>query len=172
MTEIEAKLKYKNKKTITDLLKKASFTLKKEKTIKDIYFNKCGNSMSNKNQLVRVRCVENEYVELSLKDKFKSNNGIWKRQEINVPIIDAEKMVTFLEALGYQEIRTNSSNREVWQNGKTSVEFISYTVPAKLEFIEIESNTTSNVDKIINYLGGSVTLVGEELFASFDKKTV
>jgi predicted adenylyl cyclase CyaB len=170
MTEIEAKLRYKSKKVITDLLKKASFTLKGRKTIKDIYFNKSGNSMSNKNQLVRVRCVENEYVELSLKDKFKSNDGIWKRREINVPIIDAKKMITFLEVLGYQEIRANSSDREIWQNGKTSVEFISYTVPAKLEFIEIESNTTGNVDKIINYLGNNVSVAGEELFASFDER--
>ena len=171
MDEIEVKLKYKNKKAVISALKKSGFIYRKTRTIKDIYFSKDGISMSNKNRLIRVRNVKGEYAELTLKDRLRDTKGVWTRRELNVKILEAEKMSDLLLALGYKKIKKNLSVREIWKKKQTKVEFISYIAPAKLEFMEIESDRDNNINKLVEYLGNTVTCSGEELFAVFDKIT-
>jgi predicted adenylyl cyclase CyaB len=169
MKETEIKLIYKNKSVVVSLLKKSGFLLKKNRKIKDTYFGKNINSMTNKNQLVRIRQIENESTELTLKDKLQDESGIWTRREINVPINDAGSMENFLEALEYKKIRENSSEREIWEKDGIKVEFISYETPAKLDFMEVESENKSAIDKLVKLLGNEVKTAGEELFAVFDE---
>jgi predicted adenylyl cyclase CyaB len=170
--EIEIKLIYKSKSKVIKKLKELGFSLKTKKTIHDTYYSKGQKSMSNKNMLIRIRNVNDEEFELTLKDKIKDKKGIWSRVELNTQIAsNVEDLQMILEALGCSKIRENKSAREIWVNESKNctLEFIDYSLPAKLSLIEIEGDSAESINTIVKELGELVKIAGEEIFDVFDK---
>lgn len=167
--EIEVKLSYKDKPKIVEKLMTWGFELVRISEVEDIYFSIGDETMSNKNKLFRIRSVDGK-TELTMKDNLVDNSGIWSRREINVGIDSPEGARTILESLGCEFIKENKSKREVWGKGGISFEFISFTVPAVLDLVEIEAANNESTDQIVTDLGELVSKVGEEYFSVFDKK--
>lgn len=168
--EIEVKLTYKNKKEIVKWLKENGFHLAKQKEIQDTYFGAGNHSMSNKNSLYRIRNLVGQKAQLTLKDKCQDQNGVWSRRELEVSIDNIEVMKEILYSLGCILIKENFSQRDIWEDGKVSFEFISFSKPAALSLIEIEGPSQEVIQRIVDKLGDKVQVAGEEIFAIFDKK--
>lgn len=166
--EIEIKLKYKNKKEIISYLEKNLFKLDKIEKIEDKYFGTI-QSMSNKNDLYRIRVLNDQRKELTLKTNFTDKNSVWTRNEYNVAIDNIEDMVIILNNLCCTLIKENVSIREIWTKKDIRLEFIEFVKPVKLKFIEIEGNNIESIDNIVSQLKNNVTRVGEEIFKVFDK---
>lgn len=169
--EIEVKLTYNNKAKIVAWLKQNKFKLAKEKKIKDSYYSLDNKSMSGINSFYRIRNVVGKFTELTLKDNFQENNGITTRREINVTIDDPNKIAIILTSLGCSLFKEHFCKREIWENGQVQFEFIDYYKPAKVSLIEIECTDSEIIQTLINDLGDSVRVAGDEIFAAFDKKT-
>lgn len=167
--EIEIKLTYINKPEIVEQLKKWGFHLAKITEINDIYFGLDDKTMSNKNKLFRIRNVDGK-MEVTLKDSLVDNNGVWSRREINVGIDNVDATTAILESLGCEFIKENRSKREIWKKDNISFEFISFSVPAVLDLIEVEAEDETEINQIVSDLGGLVAKAGEDIFSVFDKK--
>ena len=167
--EIEIKLTYKDARAVEKKLEEMG--IKKEETIElcDRYYSLTGDSMENTNELVRIR-KKGEKIELTLKGKCKDENNVWTREEINVSIGDMESMHKILLKSGYKMIKENASVRSFWRTKDVEVTFITYSIPAHLEMIEVECSSNNDIQKILKGLGKLVKVAGEELFSVFDKK--
>jgi predicted adenylyl cyclase CyaB len=164
--EIEIKIKYKNKEKLLSLFKKLSFKFKEKREISDSYFA-LENSMSNKNNLYRIRTLNNKK-ELTLKNNCVDKNGIWTRNEFNVNIDNIKDMTSILKSFGCKLIKENSSTREIYEKNRVVLEFIKYKKPKKLEFVEIEGPDEKTIKTLIKKLGDNIEIVGEEIFNIFD----
>lgn len=162
--EIEVKLRYNNKKAIVKLLKNSNFKLIENVKIKDSYFGKGHMSMSDVNQLYRIREINNQSCELTYKYKINESGKITKRKEINVKIDNPSNGRIILLSLGCQLIKENYSEKEIWENKDIILEFITNLKPQKIKFIEIEGKTNKSINKIIDLLGKYVRPVGEKIF--------
>lgn len=167
--EIEVKLKYKNKSKIVDILKKSGFGLKKTKTIWDLYFGNGHLSMSNSNNLYRIRQVDGDFTELTLKDKCVDNRGIWTRRELNVTIDSMDNMVEILKTLNCNYIKEHYSIREIWGKDDLLVEFVKFTKPVLINLIEIEGENNEVIQNLVNKFSSFATVCGEEIFKPFDR---
>jgi hypothetical protein len=87
-----------------------------------------------------------------------------------VSIDNIEATEEILYSLGCVLIKENFSQRDIWEDGKVSFEFISFSKPAALNLIEIEGPSQEVIQKIVDKLGDKVQVAGEEIFAIFDKK--
>ncbi|MBN1617871.1 class IV adenylate cyclase [Candidatus Dojkabacteria bacterium] len=168
MKEIEIKVQIKNETDFYNILRSNGFQHLATRVIHDKYFG-LKKSMSNTQRLFRIRRDDSKCT-LTMKDKMKDEHGIWTRREINVAIgKDADQMTQILTALGLKAIKENKSKRDVWQRDKTTVEIIEYSIPTKLDLVEIESDSKGKIDEALKLLGNSVKIVGEEIFSVFDK---
>jgi predicted adenylyl cyclase CyaB len=164
--EIEAKLQYKNKKVIIQVLKNNHFNLIKKIKVKDSYFGQGHSSMSDTNQLYRIREINNNLFEFTYKNKISEKGKITKRQEINVSIDNPASMHKILLSLGCQLIKENYSEKEIWEKGNIRLEFIENKKPQKIKFIEIESISDKTITKLIDLLREHIEPVGEEIFSN------
>ncbi len=164
--ETEVKLHYKNKKAIIQLLKNNHFNLVKKIKVKDSYFGQGHSSMSDINQLYRIRETNKQSFEFTYKNKISRKGKITKRQEINVSIDKPASMHKILLSLGCQLIKENYSEKEIWEKDNIRLEFIENKKPQKIKFIEIEGISNKAIAKLIDLLRVYVKPVGEEIFSN------
>lgn len=167
--EIEIKLKFKNKTAIVKTLgSTAKFQNKKE--IHDLYFGTKAKDMRNRNTLLRLRTIGRDFNELTLKGKSHGHGNIWHRVELTSQISSPLAIAKMLSFLGYQKISEYKSTREYWTYHGLKIDFIEFTKPAPLIFMEIEGPSNQAIKKTLAKLNGLVTEAGEEIFKIFDKK--
>lgn len=166
--EIEIKLLFKNKKSIINKLKPYA-KFKDKINIHDRYYGYNNFDMSNTNNLVRIRTVNNEKSELTFKGKAKDKNNVWHRTELNSEIKSPEKIEEILLNLGLKKISEYKSKKEIWDYKKQEIVFAKFTVPARLNFMEIEGNSEKEIKNTVKFLGNNVKEAGEEIFKIFDK---
>lgn len=167
--EIEVKLKYKNRKSVINRLKTLGAEKIEDISLIDRYYGLGHSDMSNKNNIVRIRTKNNDS-ELTFKGNTKNMNNVWERTELTVAIDDPEVMEQILLLSGFNKIKINKSEREIWRIGQVHIEFIDFIIPEKLQLIEIEAKDTRTVDSVVEKLGKLVSRVGEESFNKFDAK--
>jgi len=166
--EIEIKLLFRNKKAIIDKLK-PHVGFKSKINIHDRYYGYDSFDMSNVNNLVRIRTINKEKSELTFKGKAKDKKNIWHRTELNTQIKSPEKMEKILFNLGLNKISEYKSEKEFWNYKKQEIVFAKFTMPARLNFMEIEGNSEKEIKKTVEFLGNDVKEAGEEIFEVFDK---
>jgi len=168
MKEIEVKLTYTSKAAVRTKLKNVGAHHTKTIHIRDTYFSLLGNDMSNSKDLVRIRQIDNISPELTFKGNCVDKKGVWDRTEINVGVHSYEKMSLILLSLGLKIIRENETTREYWGIKDLEVVFMDFEKPQKLEIMEVEGRSMSEINDFVNKLGSSVKVVGEEVFSLFD----
>lgn len=166
--EIEIKLLFKDKETVVNKLK-PSIKFKNKINIHDRYYGYDDFDMRNVNNLVRIRTVNREKSELTFKGEAKNKKNIWHRTELNTQIESPEKMEKILLNLGLNKVSEYKSEKELWDYKKQEILFVKFTVPAHLNFMEIEGNSEKEIKKTVELLGNTVKEVGEEIFEIFDK---
>lgn len=168
--EIEIKLLFRNKKSIISKLGK-KMKLDKKLVISDKYYSNADNKadMSNKNNLIRIRNFDNK-VELTYKGKALDNKNIWHRTELTTEIKSPEIMEGILDNLGFKKISEYKSKKEYWHFDNLEIVFARFSLPASLEFMEIEGTSEKKIRKVVKQLGNNVKEVGEEIFKIFDNK--
>ncbi len=166
--EIEIKLLFKNKKAIINKLK-PHIKLKSKINIHDRYYGYDNFDMSNVNNLVRIRTINKKKSELTFKSKAKDMKNVWHRTELNTWIGSPEKMEKILLNLGLNKISEYKSEKEFWDYKKQEIVFAKFTIPARLNFMEIEGNSKKEIKKTVKLLGNNIKEVGEEIFEVFDR---
>jgi predicted adenylyl cyclase CyaB len=165
--EIEIKLTFKDKKLVENRLVELGAKRLESFGLRDRYYSRT-QSMSNSNQLVRIR-EKGARAELSFKGKAEIDKNIWTREELTTTVSDPEKTEKILLSLGIEKIKENSSERETWSIYGLDVVFINFTKPAKLFLLEIEGDP-EKIRKLIGELGSLVVESGEEEFEKFDSR--
>lgn len=167
--EIEIKLTYKNKEKVLEKLKKISGKFKEKYILEDIYFTRYNETLSNPNELLRIRSKNNKY-ELTFKGKNKENKDkILNRIELNVGISDPKNMIQIIEALGFNEISRKKSEREIWIIKEIELVFMKFLGKEIVELLEVEGPSEKSVMDIVSKLGDSVQPVGEEILKTQPK---
>ena len=165
--EIEVKLKYINKEEIKAKLKEIGAKFEEEYDLHDTYFSKEQKSLGEVEEFLRIR-KKGDKQELTYKGKKEEDKGIWKREEINVPIGNAENLIKILKCLGLNKIKENKSTRECWKLEEVEIMIINITFPAELNFIEIEAKDIQEIRKVVDLLGSLVEILPEEEFKKLD----
>ena len=167
--EIEVKLKYSDRDTLVSKLKETGYSFNRTKEIQDSYFGQNNSKVSNSHSLYRIRNIVGVKSELTFKDGFSNNNGVWTKRELNILIDKPEEMTVVLRSLGCELIKENYSKREIWTKNDIEVAIIDFSKPAELHIAEIEGPSNDIVSEEIKTLGSIVEIAGEDIFAVFDK---
>lgn len=167
--EIEIKLTYDNKPEIVKIIDKLGFKKTDTKKIQDIYFGHNNDKLTNHQPFYRIRKIFNQYSEISLKDQFVNDSGIWSKRELNVKIDDWKSMVKILQSLNCRIIKKTITIKEIWNNNNTNIEFISIEKPIKMKYMEIESSSKREILSLTKMLSHYTTIAGEEIFSQFDR---
>jgi predicted adenylyl cyclase CyaB len=165
--EIEIKLDYKSKKLVIARLKEIGALFCHKAYLEDRYFGLPGTTMSNRNNLLRIR-REGKSSELTFKVDCKDKANVWERREMTVKIDSPDVMEEILKNLGFVKLSENKSRREAWSIGRTEAVFISFISPEKMTMLEIEGPEPKMIKKIVARLKGSVWEIGEKSFKRFD----
>ena len=96
--ETEIKLRYKNRRQTTKLIKKLGAKHKEKYRLHDTYFS-FQNDMSNSHEIVRIR-EKGKSCELTFKGKCKSKGNVWNRVELTCKIDKPSTMCAILTNLG------------------------------------------------------------------------
>lgn len=171
--EIELKLKIKNNslEKIRDILKCHS----KSSTISEIadeYFSANG-SISNNFSLIRIRTKESDKLSNSVftfKSKSKKKKGIWHRDEFETEVQNPSALKELFSALNLVLTRSNKSTREIFVlQSEVKVEIINYSLPVKLEMIEVEGESEAEVERTAGLIAEYTEKASEDIFKSFDE---
>ena len=165
--EIEVKATFQDQQAVLNILQ-PQLTFVNRVSINDTYFSS-GASMSNTNNLVRIREINNDKVELTFKGKTVDTNNIWQRTEITTLVDSATNAKAILANLGLKVVSEYQNAKEYYDYNGLEIVFARFTLPATLEFMEIEGDTTTAVAEVIEKLGQTSTVVGEEIFDVFDR---
>lgn len=170
--EIEVKLNYKSR---ADVIKKIiSLGGKKgEKfVLEDTYFGAQGSTMSNRNNLVRVRTKtsgEKFFSEITFKGNCRDKKGIWERSEITAGVSDGKVAKQIFQKMGLAKISENKSEREAYILGKCEIMFIDFFLPDRISVLEAEGPSEKEVKEITLKLGNLASKTGEDAFRKFDE---
>ncbi len=167
MKEIEIKLKYSDEAVLRDKLKSLKAKHTETYEIADCYYAKDGETMKNAENLLRVR-IKKGISELTYKGKRETDDEIWERVEVNVPVGDPEKMGLILVNLGFKYILKNRTLREYWDIGGVELGIMKILEPAKIDFVEIEGKTKEDVEKTTKLFFGILEPIGEDYFERLD----
>jgi adenylate cyclase class 2 len=152
-TEIEAKLKVDSlmevEKKLTEL--GAEFLAEQEQT--DYFFDDANGTLIASDRALRLRLQAATgskrffltYKGAKEKDNFK------KRQELEIEILEADRMEELLSALGYEKVLTVEKKRRVWKYGECSV--VLDRLPLLGDFIEIEGPDDATISGVQQSLG-------------------
>lgn len=165
--EIEVKATFQDQQAVINILG-TQLTFNKSVSITDTYFSS-ENSMSNANNLVRIREINDNKVELTFKGKTIDTDNIWQRTEITTLVDSAANAKAILLQLGLKVVSEYQNTKEYYDYNGLEIVFAKFTLPAKLDFMEIEGDTTTAVTELVQMLGKSITVVGEEIFKVFDQ---
>jgi len=164
--EIEIKLSYKNKREILDKLgPTAKFA--GIKNFHDIYYRFKDNEMKNTNDALRLRITE-EASELTYKSKTEDRDNVWHRTELTTTVSSPEILDQILSGVGIQRLYEYQSQKEYWMLDGCEIVFAHFTLPAELDFMEIEGSSEKEIRTVVERLGDSVVEVGENFFKVFD----
>lgn len=167
MKEIEIKLIFKNKDKIIKILKPDIRFIEKIK-LHDSYYG-LKNDMSNKNVLFRIRRKGNNHNELTYKGRALDKKNIWHRIELTTHIESPIVIEKILEQINFKKISEYKSEKEVYGCNGLEICFTKFTLPAKLEFMEIEGKSEKKIRNLVNKIGTNAQEVGEEIFKTFDR---
>jgi predicted adenylyl cyclase CyaB len=166
--EIEIKMLFKSKNKIIALLR-PDIKFKKKVALHDTYFGPQKFDMSNKNDLMRIREEKNGKTELTFKSKAKDRKNIWHRIELSININSPANMAKILEHINFKKISEYKSIKEYYNFKNLEICFAHFTLPTKLEFMEIEGKSEKEIRSLVQKIGNRAREVGEEIFDVFDK---
>jgi predicted adenylyl cyclase CyaB len=167
MNETEIKLVFKNKKEIISKLSPI-LSFDRKVFVHDRYYGRKKSDMNNKNDLIRIRKIGSN-LELTYKGKAKINDNICKRKELTVKIDSLKNMEQIIKQLGFRKISECESKRDYYDYKQAKIVFSKFTLPTKLEFMEIEAVSKKNIEVILEKLNSLVTKAEENIFKDFDK---
>lgn len=167
--EIEIKLKYSDRKLLTNKIKELGGKKISEYNLVDEYFGFSGSTMSNSNYILRIRC-KGSTCEFTFKGKCKDCNNVWERQEITSEVSNAFAAKKILEGIGLKSIRKNESRREMWQLKSCELVLIDFISPEKFSIAEIEGKNELLIRAAVSELGLLVEETGENVFLKLDEK--
>ncbi len=101
--EIEVKLNYNNRAEVIRRIVSLGGKKKEKFFLEDVYFGTPGSTMSNRNNIVRVRTKisgKSSFSEITFKGNCKDKKGIWERNEINVSDSDGNVAKQILNKVG------------------------------------------------------------------------
>ena len=124
--------------------------------------------MKTAENLLRIR-TKKGVSEITYKGKRETDNNVWERVEINVPVGDPEKMELILKTLGLIRILKNRTLREYWDVHGTELGIIKILEPAKVEFAEIEGKTKEDVEKTTSLFIKILEPIGKDHFKKLDE---
>ena len=117
-----------------------------------------------------IREIENNGSELTLKSRGLEKNNILDRLELTTSVSSPETTTKILKSLGLRLLSEHKSEKEYWLFRKAKIVFARFSLPAKLEFMEIETNSSGEIEKILRKLQGKVKKADEKVFSVFDSK--
>jgi adenylate cyclase class 2 len=150
--EIEAKLKVSSFDDVKQRLAECGATMVSQTIQRDYYFDTADHELTQADQCIRLRCESSEGSErllLTYKgarqvDDFK------KRQEINLPVEDAEAVEHLLNALGYFRTLAFNKRRCTWR--LEGCEVALDELPLIGAFVEIEGPKSDAIARVRDML--------------------
>lgn len=143
--ELELKVLNIDKSKIINTLLKLGAKKTLDAELKSYFF-------SNNNIKLRLRCINNEFF-ITYKD-VKPYNSVIIAHEIEFKFDSYNKMAELLKVLGFELYATSTKHRESYSYEE--IKFEIDTLPSIPTFLEIESNSESNVLKGLNILGYTI----------------
>ena len=151
--EIEAKLKVDSPMEVEQKLTGLGAEFLAEQSQKDCFFDDADASLITTDRCLRLRRQSVDggerffltYKGAKEKDNFK------KRQELEIEILEAERMEELLSALGYKKVLTIEKRRSVWKYGGCSVALDRLALLG--DFVEIEGPDDAAIADVQKRLG-------------------
>jgi adenylate cyclase class 2 len=151
--EIEAKLKVDSFDEIRHRLAERGASALAEAVQTDYYFDTADRELTRTDQCIRLRresSEEGERLFLTYKGPKQADN-FKKRQEINLPVDDAEAVEHLLNALGYFRVLAFDKRRCTWRLDDCEVALDE--LPLIGAFVEIEGPDSSTISRMRDKLG-------------------
>ena len=136
--EIEAKLKVGSLIEVEQKLAKLGAEFMAEQAQTDYFFDNANGALIASDRALRLRlqaATGSERFFLTYKGA-KEKDNFKKRKELDIEILEADRMEELLLALGYEKVLTVEKKRHVWKYGGCSVALD--RLPLLGDFVEIE----------------------------------
>jgi predicted adenylyl cyclase CyaB len=161
MQEIEVQFKFNSPDEIEPIIKDLGFSFVETKFFEDQYFTKSGN-FSNQEDLIRLR-QENDNITLTYKSPAVKEDGILKREEINVNPDNFEKTALIFEEIGLKEVSKKETQKTYYKKGALTLEVIKVIKPSPFDYAEIEGDE-EEIKALLVKLEGKIKIISEEEF--------
>jgi adenylate cyclase class 2 len=151
--EIEAKLKVDSLIEVEQKLTELGAEFIEEQLQTDYLFDDVNGALITSDRALRLRRqagAGSERFFLTYKGA-RENDNFKKRQELEIEILEADRMEELLSALGYEKVLTVEKKRRVWKYGGCSVALD--RLPLLGDFVEIEGPDDAAIAGVQQGLG-------------------
>jgi adenylate cyclase class 2 len=150
MIEVEIKVPIDDKSIIKEGLKKIGFSFKKTIQQKDHYFQHPLRNFAKTDEALRVRKTFDGSL-LNYKGP-KLDKMTKTREEIELKIQDADKLIQILDKIGFREVFLVEKSREIYKSGKITASVDSVKDLGDYLELEILSKEKEDIEKSRNEL--------------------